>query len=733
MIMGAMLGCSDLSGRRRAGDPDGASPSALRNVMRAAAKATMPREVRPGEPYPLGATPRDGGVNFALFSQHGEGADLCLYASPADAKPAEIVPLAARTDGVFHCWLAGVRPGQAYGYRVRGPWDLAAGHRFDPCKVLLDPYARAIGRIPRWGPECYSYRAPNFPAPELADQIRSDLSNAASSPLGIVAAASDGNFDHPRRGWSETVLYELHVRGFTKRHPLVPPELRGTYAGLGSEPVVRHLTELGVTAVELLPVQHHLDDHRLARMGLRNYWGYQPLGFMAPEPTYAAAGGAGAIREFRAMVRSLHAAGIEVILDVVFNHSAELGHDGPTFSLRGIDNRSYYQLRNHDRARYVNHSGCGNSLDAGNPAVVRLVMDSLRHWVSAMGIDGFRFDLAASLGRARDTFDPRAALLAAIVQDPVLDGAKLIAEPWDLHPCDGYQQGNFPARWAEWNGRFRDDVRRFWRGDRGLSGAFATRVAGSSDVFGARGRSPLASVNFVTAHDGFTLADLVSYTAKRNDANGEGGRDGESNNNSWNCGHEGPCADRSVLELRQRQRRNLLATLFLSQGVPMVLAGDEFGRTQFANNNAYCQDSEVSWVDWAVGEADDLRRFVRLLARIRRSSPAFRRDRFFDGRLAAAGRQGDIEWLSADGSPLEGSDWTHEGAGCFGARMEGGGESGYLLLFNSCPRTRAFELPTGGWTIELDTAEMTRRGRRAPLGGYRLAPSSMAVLRSVGE
>ncbi len=690
----------------------------------------MSTHILPGKPHPLGATVVGDGVNFALYSGHGESAEVCLYETARDAAPSMVVPFVGRTDGVFHCWVSGIGAGQVYGCRVAGPWKPGQGHRFDPTKVLLDPYVRAIARAVRWGPESYSYRAPSHPAPQVVDQALNGLCNAATCPLGMVAAPSPKEFEHPRRPWAETVVYELHVRGFTKRHPAVPPELRGTYAGLASEPIVEYIAGLGVTAVELLPVQHHVDDHRLQRMGLRNYWGYQPIGMFAPEPSYSSEQGVGAVEEFRAMVRRFHAAGIEVILDVVFNHTAELGHDGPTLSFRGIDNRSYYRLADKDRRRYRNYSGCGNSLNTANPAVSRLVMDCLRHWVSVMGVDGFRFDLAASLGRHRDRFDPTAPLLEAIRQDPVLKSAKLIAEPWDLHPSDGYHLGGFPPGWAEWNGRYRDVTRRFWRGDVGCTGAFTTGLAGSSDIFGRTRRSPLASVNFVTSHDGFTLADLVSYRSKRNDANGEGGRDGESNNHSWNCGQEGPSANSLLLALRKRQCRNLLATLLLSQGVPMLLAGDESGRTQIGNNNAYCQDNEISWLDWGPGYDSSMASFVRQLIRLRSGEPALRRSCFFEGSIDPGTGLKDVTWLSRAGHELSGAAWQTPEARCFGARIAEPGRPVYLLLFNSSERARTFRLPSAAWTVLVDTAENDLRGACPEGPSWLLQAHSFALLRS---
>ncbi len=692
----------------------------------------MGRAVSRGTPYPLGASSCPGGANFAVFSEHADAAELCLFDSPSDARPAEVLPLAARTYGIFHGLVAGIEAGQIYGYRMHGPWEPERGHRFDPRKVLLDPYARAIARRPQWGPEVYSYAAACFPDLGTLHQSQSRLDSGSCSPLGIVVdtPAAVGAAGHPGTSWSDTLIYELHVRGFTKLHPDVEPRLRGTYAGLAAEPVLEHLRGLGVSAVELLPVQHHVDDHRLCKQGLANYWGYQPLGYFAPEPRYAAAAGAAAVNEFRDMVRRFHQAGIEVILDVVYNHTGELGHDGPTLSFRGIDNASYYRLDPCDKRRYVDCTGCGNSLNTQHPAVVGLVMDSLRYWVEAMGVDGFRFDLAAALGRTASGFERWAPLLTAIGQDPVLQSVKLIAEPWDAGSADSMQLGNFPPQWAEWNCRFRDDARRFWRGDARTAPSLASRVAGSSDIFGPRRRRPQSGINFVTSHDGFTLADLVAYEHKRNAGNGEGNRDGETSNHSWNCGAEGPTRDGKILAVRERQQRNLLATLLLSQGVPMLLAGDEFGRTQQGNNNAYCQDNPVGWVDWSAAGGSALLDFARRLARIRKAEPAFRRERFFAGLADPQDGLKDVAWLRPDGAEITAADWQEGGMPCFGALLAAAGGA-LLLLFNSSDRGCAFCLPAmASWRVEVDTAGEPRPaidGRR-----YDLADRSFALLRADG-
>lgn len=684
-----------------------------------------------GRPYPLGSSPCAAGVNFALYSEHATSVTVCLYDSASDEAPAQLIRLEKRTGHVHHGLVHGLRPGQVYGYRVEGPWSPASGHRFDRRKILLDPYARAIARAPSWGPDSYSYEADEYPDPAALDRDPRFSGNAASAPLGIVTAtvAAGGGFDRPGTSWSDTLIYEAHVRGLTKLHPDVAPELRGTFAGLASEPVLHHLCRLGVTAIELLPVQHHVDEHRLEKLGLTNYWGYQTLSYFAPEPTYSSVSGAGAVAEFRGMVRRFHESGIEVILDVVYNHTGELGHDGPTLSFRGIDNATYYRLQPCDKRRYMDLTGCGNTLNTGHPAVVQLVLDSLRYWVTQLGVDGFRFDLAASLGRRGGAFDPWSPLFSAIQQDPALHGIKLIAEPWDLAEGDACQLGRFPVEWSEWNCRFRDDVRRFWRGDSGLAPALATRLAGSSDLFDMRGRSPCASVNFVTAHDGFTLADLVSYTEKRNLANGESGRDGHDGNHSWNCGCEGPSSDEAVLALRERQQRNLLATLLLSLGVPMLTAGDEFGRTQSGNNNAYCQDNEVSWVDWSLAEGSPLVDFAAALASVRRSECSFRQGMYYDGEPDPVTGRKDVAWIRPDGAEIHDAGWSDPDLRSLGAVYRGSGAGRIALLLNPGKEPCDFVLPDGAWTLLVDT--WTASARPVPHSGRRILVRgrSLALLR----
>src|SRR5687767_658851 len=569
----------------------------------------MPRAVWRGRPYPLGATWDGAGVNFALFSKHAERVELCLF-DPKGRREIERVPLAERTDFVWHCYLPEARPGLLYGYRVHGPHDAERGHRFDHNKILLDPYARLIrGNIPAGLGRC-----------EVVD-----------------GAFTWGDDRPPRTPWQDTLIYELHVKGFTQRLPDVPEPLRGTFAGLATAPVLDYLKKLGITAVELLPVHAFADERRLLHHGLRNFWGYQSVGYFAPEMRYSASGTLG---EFKSMVKTFHAAGLEVILDVVYNYTGEGDHTGATLSFRGIDNLIYYRVDPADPRRYLNFTGTGNSLNTAHRVVLAMVMDSLRYWVQEMHVDGFRFDLATTLARSpHGGFDRNGAFLSAVRQDPVLSQVKLIAEPWDLGE-GGYQVGNFPPGWAEWNDKYRDAARSFWRGDEQMMGQLASRISGSHDIFAGSGRAPTASINFVTSHDGFTLEDLVSYERKRNDANLDDNRDGADNNRSWNCGEEGPSQKPEVIALRRKQKRNLLATLLFSQGVPMLTAGDELGRTQQGNNNAYCHDSELSWLDWE-GADKALHQFVTMLIAVRKKHALFRRRTY--------PKPENTTWLSPDG------------------------------------------------------------------------------------
>ncbi|MCL3997741.1 glycogen debranching protein GlgX [Streptomyces lavenduligriseus] len=666
-----------------------------------------------GHPYPLGASFDGQGTNFALFSEVAERVDLILVDDAGTETPVRL----HEVDGfVWHAHLPGVGPGQRYGYRVHGPWQPALGHRCNPAKLLLDPYARAVdGQIDNH-PSLYE-RAPDGPAP--AD-------SAGHSMLGVV---TDPFFDWgddrpPRTPYADSVIYEAHVRGLTRTHPDIPERLRGTYAGLAHPAVTEHLTSLGVTAVELMPVHQFVQDGILQDRGLSNYWGYNTIGFFAPHNAYAAFGSRGQqVNEFKAMVKALHAAGLEVILDVVYNHTAEGNELGPTLSFRGIDNASYYRLVDGDWAHYYDTTGTGNSLLMRHPYVLQLIMDSLRYWVTEMHVDGFRFDLAATLARQFHEVDRLSAFFDLIQQDPVISRVKLIAEPWDVGE-GGYQVGNFPPLWSEWNGKYRDAVRDFWRAEPGSLGEFASRLTGSSDIYQHSRRRPRASVNFVTAHDGFTLRDLVSYNDKHNEANGEDNRDGESHNRSWNCGAEGDTDDPAVLELRARQQRNLLATLLLSQGIPMLCHGDELGRTQRGNNNAYCQDNETSWVDWDLTEEQRaLTAFTRRLIALRAAHPVLRRRRFFRGETATNARQPlpDLVWLRPDAREMTDRDWQRADAHSVGVFLNGDAiaerdpygrrmvDDSFLLLVNGYWEPVVFRLPDDSfgerWTTLTDTAD----------------------------
>ncbi|HXG02514.1 MAG TPA: glycogen debranching protein GlgX, partial [Candidatus Binatia bacterium] len=696
-------------------------------------------------PYPLGATWDGAGVNFALFSEHATGVELCLF----DDEGGETrVPVRESTDQVWHVYLPEARPGLRYGYRVHGPWAPAEGHRFNPAKLLLDPYARAIEGEVRWDDTVFGYRV------GADDLTLDDRDSAPAMPRSVVVdtAFTWGDDRPPRTPWSETVIYEVHVRGFTRRHPEVPEPLRGTYAGLASPPVVDYLRRLGVTAVELMPVHAFVTDRILLERGLTNYWGYNSIGFFAPEGRYASTGRPGRqVAEFKTMVKTLHEAGIEVILDVVYNHTAEGNHLGPTLAFRGIDNAAYYRLTE-DRRYYMDYTGCGNTLNMTHPRTLQLIMDSLRYWIQEMHVDGFRFDLASALARELHDVDRLGAFFDIIHQDPVISQVKLIAEPWDLGE-GGYQVGNFPVLWAEWNGIYRDTVRAFWKGDAGQAGSMAYRLTGSSDLYGRGGRRPYASINFVTAHDGFTLHDLVSYNTKHNEANGEDNRDGHDHNLSWNHGVEGPTDDPAVVALRERQKRNFLATLLLSQGVPMLLHGDEVGRTQRGNNNAYCQDNELTWQDWRIeGPARALLAFTRSLIALRRAHPVFRRSRFFYGRRLHGAEVKDLTWFRPDGKEMGEEDWANPETRCFGLRLAGDAldeqdawgrpvrDDTLLLVLNAHWEPVAFVLPAHRaglrWEVLLDTREPTGRRRRRPLRAgeaYPLEARSLALLRLRGR
>jgi isoamylase len=678
---------------------------------------TLDPTVLPGRPFPQGATPEDGedgriGTNFSLWSAGAERVELCLFDDDGTERRIE---LGERSAQQWHCFVEGVGPGQLYGYRVHGPWDPAHGQRFNPAKLLLDPYAKAIDGTVDWhGPTLLPYVADDH-AGEDRDLTIDEADSAAAMPKAVVVDTSyDWEGDEPlHRPWNETVIYEAHVRGITMRHPDVPDELRGTYAGLACPPVLDYLREIGVTAVELLPVHHFVDESFLVERGLTNYWGYSSIGFLAPHGPYAAGGTRGEqVREFKDLVKALHAAGLEVIMDVVFNHTAEGNHLGPMLSFKGIDSAAYYRITE-DPRYFLDYTGTGNSLDPTHPQVLRLIMDSLRYFATECHVDGFRFDLAAALARGLHEGDRLSSFLDTIQQDPVLSQVKLIAEPWDVGP-GGYQVGEFPVLWSEWNGEYRDDLRDFWRGKLSVA-AFAERFAGSADLYADDGRHPNASINFVTAHDGFTLRDLVSYDEKHNEANLEDNQDGANDNRSWNCGAEGDTDDPEIIALRARQQRNLLATLVLSQGVPMILGGDELGRSQGGNNNAWCQDNEISWLDWD-GRDDGLVDFTRRLLTLRRDEPVFGRRGFFSGEPEHGSDLPDVVWLRPDGPAMTDDDWEREDAHALGAFLNGReaeptAEEGelrradsFVLLFNAHHDGVEFVLSAelgAAWRVEL--------------------------------
>jgi glycogen operon protein len=670
-------------------------------------------QVWPGKPYPLGAVWDGQGTNFALFSEGATAVWLCLFDRPDAAEPATRIALRDRTSWVWHAYLPGVRPPQCYGYRVDGPWEPGRGRRFNPHKLLVDPYARAIAGPLRWDAAVFGHRDGPGGAVE-----RDPRDSAPFVPRSVLVDPSFPWDDDraPRTPWARTVIYECHVKGMTARHPEVPEAQRGTYLGLASEPVIEHLRALGVTAVELLPIHHAVSEQALVRRGLVNYWGYNTLGFFAPDARFASGDRGEQVGEFKSMVKALHGAGIEVLLDVVYNHTAEGDHTGPTLSMRGIDNGSYYHLDEADPGRYVDYTGCGNTLNTRHPRVMQLLMDSLRYWVSEMHVDGFRFDLAPALARELRGVDQLEHFFSTIQQDPLLAEVKLIAEPWDLGP-GGDRSGHFPSGWAEWNGEYRDTVRRFWRGDAGQRGDLASRITGSADLFGSRE----ASVNFVTAHDGFTLADLVSYERKHNEANGEGNRDGSDANWSCNWGVEGPTTSGAVQGLRDRVARNLMATLAFSQGVPMISHGDELGRTQRGNNNAYCHDDETSWIDWRTdARARDFLAFCREVFALREAHRTLRRRSFFSGRLDAGSRSKDVAWLRPDGNEMKPEDWHDPEGRVLGMLAPGGANAEVdergrpiqgdtlLLVINGGARPCRFRLPRpmghGAWDRLLCTS-----------------------------
>ncbi len=686
----------------------------------------------PGRPYPLGATFDGTGTNFAVYSGVAEAVELCLI---DDDDVETRIPLTEVDAYVWHAYLPGLQPGQRYGYRVHGPYDPAQGQRCDPSKLLLDPYAKAIDGQIDGHSSLFSYRFDDPSVQNTEDSLGHTMTSVVTNPF------FDWGYDRPPAlEYHDSIIYEAHVKGLTQLHPAVPEELRGTYAGMAHPAVIEHLTTLGVTAVELMPVHQFVNDAHLQSKGLSNYWGYNTIGFFAPHNGYAAYGTRGEqVQEFKSLVKSMHAAGIEVILDVVYNHTAEGNHQGPTLSFRGLDNQSYYRLVDDDRAHYFDTTGTGNSLLMRSPHTLQLIMDSLRYWVEDMHVDGFRFDLASTLARELHEVDRLAAFFDIVHQDPVISQVKLIAEPWDVGE-GGYQVGGFPPLWTEWNGQYRDTVRDFWRGEPRKLGELASRFTGSADLYEHTGRRPVASINFVTAHDGFTLRDLVSYNEKHNDANGEGNADGESHNRSWNCGAEGPTTDQRVVKLRRRQQRNLLLTLLLSQGVPMISHGDELGRTQDGNNNGYCQDSELSWVDW---ELDDERaallEFARQAVRLRRDHPVLRRRRFFAGAPQHGGESdiGEIAWFTPAGTHMTDADWDESFARSLMVFLngeaipepDGRGErivdDSVLALMNADADPVEFQLPGGEfgarWTIALDS------GNDRAVGRGRMAGSTIRV------
>jgi len=685
-------------------------------MMESGAELVLPKMAK-GRPFPLGATWDGNGVNFALYAEHATGVELCLFEEANGAHESGRFFLPQKSQHVWHGYLPGLKPGQLYGYRVHGPYDPDSGHRFNPSKLVVDPYARALAGEMQWSDAMLGYA---IGGPEQ-DMALDDRDSGPGMPKCVVL---DDDFDwegdeHPRIPFEKSVIYELHVKGFTKLFPNIPEESRGFYAGLAQPPVIQYLKKLGVTAVELLPVHQHVDDRWLEDRGVTNYWGYNTLNFFAPEASYAGTGDRGEqVIEFKKMVKALHEEGLEVILDVVYNHTAEGNHLGPTLSFRGIDNNAYYRLVHGQRRYYMDYTGCGNSLNLQNPFVLQMVLDSLRYWVEEMHVDGFRFDLCSTLGRMDHAFSKWAPFFGAIQQDPVLSRVKLIAEPWDIGE-GGYQVGGYPVLWSEWNGQFRDTMRRYWKGDEGQIGDFASKFIGSPQIYRPGGRPPTASINFITSHDGFTLNDLVSYNHKHNEANGENNHDGDDNNNSWNCGEEGDTDDEEVLALRRKQRRNLMTILALSQGVPMLVAGDELGRTQNGNNNGYCQDNELSWVSWKkTKEGTVLQRFTERLLAFRRNHPAFRRARFMRGQFFHGSDFKDVTWFNTAGVEMRKEDWMNHFGRCLGVMLWGHSteemdddcepifDDTFLLLCNAHAEPLEFTLPGPAeqeWQLVIDT------------------------------
>ncbi|HUK17556.1 MAG TPA: glycogen debranching protein GlgX [Bryobacteraceae bacterium] len=717
----------------------------------------MPRSILPGKPYPQGATWDGTGVNFSLYSERATGVELCLFEA-VDARSSEALPMRECTGYVWHCYLPGVKLGQLYGYRLHGSYDPEKGDRFNPAKLLIDPYARAVAGPLNWDAPVFGYTIG-----DAAQDLSSDPNDDAWGVPKSVVTTSHFDWENDRPPLTplhDSILYELHVKGFTARNPDIPEELRGTYAGLAHPVAIEFLKKLGITAVELMPVHEFVDDKHLLDRKLRNYWGYNSINFFAPEARYSAAGDHGEqIGEFKAMVKALHRVGIEVILDVVYNHTAEGNQMGPTLSFRGIDNSTYYRLVPDNPRYYMDYTGTGNTLNVRHPQVLKLVMDSLRYWVQEMHVDGFRFDLAAALARELHEVDRLSAFFDIINQDPVISQVKLIAEPWDVGE-GGYQVGKFPPLWTEWNGRYRDVVRRYWKGDDGQLAELGYRLTGSSDLYQRDGRHPTASINFVTAHDGFTLHDLVSYDCKHNEANGEENRDGTNDNHSYNYGAEGATADAGILETRERQKRNFLTTLLVSQGVPMICGGDEIGRTQQGNNNAYAQDNEISWFNWDLDErARSLVEFTRRLVELRRQHPNLHRRKFFQDRPINPGagqrnvdgrEEQDIVWLRPDGGEMTTEEWNAGWVRCIGVRLNGRtlddvngvGEpiqdETYMILFNPHTETIRFFMPPRpgtAWELEIDTAFPDKEDRPVIPSGeyYELIPRSTAVLRELAD
>jgi isoamylase len=688
---------------------------------------TPTREVWPGRAYPLGATFDGVGTNFAVFSEVAERVELCLF---DDDDTESRITLPEVDSFVWHGFVPAIEPGQRYGYRVYGPYQPQDGLRCNPNKLLLDPYSKAIDGTFEWNQSLFSY---TFGDPDS----RNDDDSAASMPKSVVISPffDWANDRPPSHEYADTVIYEAHVKGLTETHPDIPEQIRGTYAAVAHPVIIEHLTSIGVTAIELMPVHHFANDSTLIEKGLSNYWGYNTISFFAPDPKYSSAISAGGqVQEFKGMVRTLHEAGIEVILDVVYNHTAEGNHMGPTLSMRGIDNAAYYRLVEDDKRFYMDYTGTGNSLNVGHPHALQLIMDSLRYWVTEMHVDGFRFDLAATLAREFYDVDRLATFFELVQQDPTVSQVKLIAEPWDVGP-GGYQVGNFPPQWTEWNGKYRDTVRDFWRGEPSTLDEFAYRLSGSADLYEHTGRRPVASVNFVTAHDGFTLRDLVSYNEKHNDANGEDNNDGESYNRSWNCGAEGPTDDAGINELRARQQRNFLTTLLLSQGVPMICHGDELGRTQSGNNNGYCQDNSLTWIDWADADAG-LLEFTRAVSALRANHPVFRRRRFFSGKpLGRRGLDGlpDISWFAPDGAEMTDEDWGAGFAKSVAVFLNGHGIPGrdargqqvvddsFVLCFNAHHEPIEFTLPPAEFGTSWRTVVHTGADEATPAEEFRAA------------